>query len=148
MKTSKNENFDQKAFVSILLLISSSQCFGKAVHWWGVLTDLKLIWNKLLTNFLTKLPRVSYTFFIFSIRNLLIWSPFKLKSIRRWNYQRKTLQPWETLIMALFKLGNNWKVKVGLREWMPIKTCLWLPLSMFLQLSLLCRTILCRMCQN
>ena len=36
--------------------------FGKAVHWWGVLTDLKLIWNKLLTNFITKLPRVFHIF--------------------------------------------------------------------------------------
>ena len=29
-----------------------------------ILTDLKLIWNKLLTNFITKLPRVSHTFLI------------------------------------------------------------------------------------
>ena len=39
----------------------------------GVLTDLKLIWNKLLTNFITKLPRV---FHIFSHSRQ--WNSFEL----------------------------------------------------------------------
>ena len=50
--------------------------FGTAVHWWGVLTDLKLIWNKLLQNFITKLPRV-FSYLFISQQTLTRWGMVK-----------------------------------------------------------------------